>query len=136
MMQRYRGIESVSFGDIALPLPVSVDLSRRAGALPAGGDGDTYDTDVRLARPLLAATVRLRGTAAAEARTLGEFGTLTFTVAPAASDQAGRTISLAGAVLSGVDLHYSQAGMAEAELRFVVEAAQGTVDPFQAEDAS
>jgi len=135
-MERYCGILSASFGDIPLPLPVWVRVSRRAEALPTGGDGDTYQTDVRLARPLPVATVRLRGTAAAESRTLGEYGTLTFTVAPAASDQAGRTISLAGAVLSGIDLHYSQAGMAEAELRFVVEAPQGAVDPFQAEDAS
>ena len=134
-MQRYRGIESVRFGGAALPLPVSASLSRQAAPLPAGGDGDAYTTDVRLGRPTLTATVRLRGTAAAEALELGQAAALSITVAPAASGQAGRTLSLAGAVLAGIDLRYTQAGMAEAELRFVAEAVAGTVDPFSAEDA-
>ena len=134
-MDRYTRIQSVTFGQTALPLPLSVRLRRHCEAAPAGGDADLFATSVQLNRPSLVAEVRVRGTNVAEALTLGQKDTLSVTVAPARSGQAGRTITLAGAVLASMELIYEQASMAMARLRFVAESADGATDPFSAEDA-
>ncbi|HPK71953.1 MAG TPA: hypothetical protein PLN93_08430 [Vicinamibacterales bacterium] len=85
--------------------------------------------------PPAAVQAMMRGTAAAEALSPGQIGTLTFVVGPAAAGQAPRRVTLAGAVLTGADVAYEQAGFAEATLRFVAEAADGLTDPHAAEDA-
>ncbi|HOG29192.1 MAG TPA: hypothetical protein PLT35_07920 [Vicinamibacterales bacterium] len=134
-MNRYTRIQSVTFDGVDLPLPLQVRVSRRCEPQAAAGDGDAFVTSVQCSRPVLAAEVRLRGTAAAEALSPGQIGTLTFVVGPAAAGQAPRRVTLAGAVLTGADVAYEQAGFAEATLRFVAEAADGLTDPHAAEDA-
>lgn len=134
-MDRYVRIESATFGQTELPLPVSVRLSRHAEAKTSGGDNDLFVTSVQLAQPVIAAEVRIRGTAAAEGLSLGTKETLSFTVGPTRHGQAARTITLSGAVLQAVELTYEQAAIAVATLRFVAEADTGTTDPFSAEDS-
>ena len=135
MMDRYMRVQSLTFGSTDLPLPLSVRVSRQCEALSAGGDNDLFATSVQLGRPALVADVRIRGTAAAEAISLGEKETLSFTVAPASDEQASRTVTLTGAVLVSVELIYEQSAMAVARLRFVAEASSPAGDPFSAEDA-
>jgi hypothetical protein len=134
-MHRYGRIECMSFGQTALPLPLSVRIGRVADVAPARGQNDAFATSVQMTAPRLTAEVRIRGTAVAEALTPGEQDTLTFTIAPTESGQSGRSVALAGAVLTAVELAYEQAGLATAVLRFVAEADPGTVSPFSAEDA-
>lgn len=134
-MERYQRITSVTFGALALPLPLSVRLSRKAEPQAARGDNDLFATSVQLAAPQMVAEVRIRGTAAAESLSLGQRGTLAITVAPAEAGKASRTITLAGAVLTAVELAYEQASMAAATLRFTAEAAAGNTDPFSTEES-
>ena len=119
-MSRYVGIASAAFDGIALPLPLSVRLSRQCQTSPAGGDGDLFATSVQIARPALAVEVRIRDTAVAEGLSLGRHGVLSFTVT--------------GAVLASVELSYEQIIPATATLRFVVQADDGLTDPVQAEE--
>jgi hypothetical protein len=125
----------VTFGQTPLPLPLSVKVTRRAEPLPLGGDADDFATSVQLDTPAILAEVRVRGTAAAEALSLGRQATLAFTVAPAESGKPSRTIALAGAVLVAVELSYEQSALATATLRFAAEAGDGETDPFSAENA-
>ena len=134
LMERYSRIQSAAFGSTVLPLPMSVRLSRRADPMTAGGDNDAFATAVQLGRPTIAAEVRIRGIAAAEGLSLGQQEALTINVA-AASGGTGRTITLAGAVLTSVDVEYEQAAPAVAILKFVAQAADGATDPFAAEDS-
>ncbi len=131
-MGRYTRIISATFGQTALPLPVSIRLSRHAGALATGADSDSFATSIQLDRPILTAEVRIRDIAAAEALTLGDIATLSFTIASAEGQQA-RIVSLVGSVLTDVRLSYEQSGMATAELKFAAEAQSGAIDPFAAE---
>jgi hypothetical protein len=132
-MSRYVGIEELTFGGAALPLPLSLHLSRQVAALPAGGDNDFFATSVQLSRPTLMAEARIRDTAAAEGLSLGRREDLSFTVA-ASDGQQRRRITLAGAVLIAVELHYEQAAVAAATLRFLAEADDGGDDPFAGEE--
>jgi hypothetical protein len=133
-VNRYVCIKDLTFDGVALPLPLSLRLSRQGQALPAGGDGDLFATSVQLARPALAVEVRIRDSSAAEALALGQRGTLAFTVA-AASGQGARQITVSGAVLTGVELAYEQIAPAVATLRFVAEADNGLIEPLTAEEA-
>lgn len=133
-MDRFSRIESATFDAVALPLPLSVRLSRRSPVQPAGGDNDAFTTNVQVDRPIITADVRLRGTASAEEFSLGRQGTLSFTIARSAAGGAKRTITLTGAVLVAVELSYEQASMSAATLRFFAESQNGTTDPFAAED--
>lgn len=132
--QRYQRITAVTFGALELPLPMSVRLYRSAEPQLARGDGDLFATSVQLSSPQITAEVRIRGTAVAETLSLGQCGSLTFTVAPAQSGQASRTVTLGGAVLTAVELAYEQTAMAAATLRFAAEATDGA-DPFHAEES-
>jgi len=134
-MDRYMRVQSVTFGQTELPLPLSVKLSRRAEARPASGDNDAFVTSIEIDQPTISLEVRLRGTAAAENLSLGQQADVSFTVAATHSQGTPRTISLVGAVLVGIELAYEQAAMATAVLRFVAEAQDGGQDPFSAEDA-
>ena len=134
-MDRYVRIQSVTFGETSLPLPVSVRLSRHSEAKAAAGDNDAFATSVEISQPTVIAEVRLRATAPAEGLTLGQQADLSFTVAPTRSGCPGRTVTLSGAVLVTVELSYKQSDMATALLRFVAEADDGNQDPFSAGDA-
>jgi len=134
-MDRYVRIQSATFDQTELPLPISVRLSRRSEIEVAGGDNDSFITSVQLGQPIIAADVRIRGTSAAEGLSLGDKGTLSFTVGPARHGQPPKTIHLDGAVLQAVELTYEQAAMAVATLRFIAEASAGTTDPFSAEES-
>ncbi len=134
-MNRFGRIASATFGATNLPLPLSVKLSRRAEANSIGGDNDAFVTSVQLAGTSMAAELRIRGTAVAEGLSLGQQATLTCTLTPASSGQSGRTITLSGAVLVGIDLDYEQTSMATATLRFLAESAGADSDPFAAEDS-
>ena len=134
-MERYQRITSVAFDQTALPLPLSVRLSRRAEPQPAAGDSDGFATSVQLGCPLIVAEVRIRGTAAAEGLSLGARGTLALTIAPTGGGQPSRTVTLIGAILTAIELSYEQTSMASATLRFVAEADDGDTDPFSAEEA-
>lgn len=134
-MRRYDRIESVTFDGDALPLPLSVRLSRRGEPLPAAGDGEPFATSVQLGAATIAAEIRLRGLAAAEELILGCRGDLAI-VLGAADGYHRRTVRLFGAVLVAVEHAYEQAAMATALLRFVAEAADGDEDPFVAEETA
>ena len=134
-MDRYQRITSVTFGALSLPLPLSARLSRKAEPQTARADNDLFATSVQLSAPQMMAEVRIRGTAAAEALSLGQRGTLAITVSPTEAGKASRTIRLAGAVLTAVELAYEQASMAAATLRFAAEADNGGTDPFSAEES-
>lgn len=133
-MNRYVCIKNLTFDGASLPLPLSVRLSRQGLALPAGGDGELFATSVQIARPALTVEVRIRDTSAAEDLSLGQQGTLAFTVA-AATGQGGRQITISGAVLTGVEMSYEQIAPAVATLRFTAEADDGLVDPLWAEES-
>jgi len=133
-MSRYRQIQSVSFGETSLPLPMSVRLSRRAETAPAVADNEAFATSVQILPAAIVAEVRIRGTAVAEALELGQQATLGFTVAPAQSDAPSRSVTITGAILSDVELEYDQASMATARLRFVAEASDGSTNPYTAEE--
>jgi len=134
-MARYGRIQSVCFGQTALPLPLSVRVERRAGTVTAAGQSDTFATSIQTEPAAIMAEVCIRGTAVAESLSLGERNTLSFVVAPSQSGQDGRSITLTGAILVAIELAYDQTSMAAATLRFVAEAANGTTDPFLAEDS-
>jgi hypothetical protein len=134
-MERHLGISSVSFGQTALPLPLSLRVSRQAQVAPAGGDADVYATSVQLARPTIAAEARIRDTAAAEGLSLGQKADLSFTIASTQGNSPGRRVTLNGAVLVAIELAYEQSSPATATLRFVAEAQDGQTDPFAAEEA-
>lgn len=133
-MSRYTRIQSVQFGLTTLPLPLSVKFSRRVEPVPALADADLFATSVQVAAPVLIAEVRIRDTAVAESLSLGDIGTLSVAIGPAADGQNARLITLEGAVLTDIELAYEQSAMAEAKLKFVAEASNGTSDPFAAED--
>ena len=134
-MGRYTRIESVTFGQTSLPLPLTVKISRKTDAKAATGDDESFATSVQISQAVLIAEVRIRGTATAEDLSLAAQGNLSFTVKPAQSQGSSRTITLSGAVLTAVELSYEQSAMATALLRFVAEAGDGNQDPFSAEDA-
>jgi len=133
-MERYGTIASVTFGQISLPLPISVRLRRRAEPQPASGDGDAFTTSVQLDRRLIGVEVRIRGTAAAEDLSLGQKAPLSIQLSPTRSGQAGRTVSISDAVLTGIELQYEQTAPATAKLDFLAEATDGNTDPFAAQE--
>jgi len=131
---RYQNIIDITFGQVALPLPVSACIRRSAEASPAGNDCDGFATDVEILKQATVAEVHLRGTAAAEELSIGQQGNLQLLVSACRSDSPGRTITLPGAVLTAIELLYQQSAMASAKLTFNVEAANGTQEPFVAGD--
>ncbi len=133
-MGRYSRIESVTFGQTSLPLPLSVRLSRRTEAMPSASNNDIFVTSVQVDPVMVAAEVRFRDTSAAEGLSLGQQGDLSFTTGPTQSGQAPREITLAGAVLVAVDLMYEQGAVATATAKFVAEADSGSADPFSSEE--
>jgi hypothetical protein len=134
-MDRYTRIDSVTFDQTALPLPLSVKLSRTAEAKPAGSDSDAFATSIEIGQPVIIAEVRIRGTNTAESLSVGQQGDLSFTVGVAASGGTPRDITISGAVLTAVELDYEQASLATALLRFIAEASGSSQDPFSAEDS-
>ena len=134
-MGRHMRIANVTFGQTALPLPVSARLSRCTTPRAYLSDGDVFTTSVEISPPSLTAEVRIRDTATAEDLSLGQQGDLTLTVLPTGSGGSSREITLSGAVLIAVELTYEQSSMATALLRFAAESDDGQQDPFSAEDA-
>ena len=132
-MQRYVRIESITFDGTALPLPMSLRLSRRTQPLPATGEGEVFATSVQMGAATIGAKVRLRGVAAAEDMTLGRCGQLTGVIS-AADGSHNRTVRLDRAVLVAVEHAYEQSTTASAVLRFVAEAPDGSEEPFAVEE--
>jgi hypothetical protein len=131
-VNRYSGIEDLAFGTVALPLPLSVHISRQLAALPAGSDAELFATSIQTGRPTLLAEAKVRDISVAEALELGSKADLSFVVA--CSDGSGkRRITLGGAVLIAVELGYEQSSMATATLRFLAEASDGLIEPFEGE---
>jgi len=135
-MSRFASIQSVSFGQTSLGLPLSVRIARTAQTVPAAGDNDAFTTSIQLGTSSVVAEVRVRDVAVAEDLVLGQKATLSLRSNPTESGQAGRDITLAGAVLIAIEIAYEQASMAAATLRFIAEADQGATDPFDAENAA
>jgi len=134
MTDRYQGIESVTFGAVPLPLPVAARITRRGEPAPGIGDCLQYSTSVETNSRSLSAELTVRGTAAAEGLSIGQKGDLSISIRPTDGVAVPRTIVLYGAVLVSVELSYSQSAMAEARLRFLAEASDGSQEPFTAED--
>jgi len=134
MMERYTRVDSVLFGETSLPLPVSARLWRRAQPANLGSDSDRFLTSVQIAPVEHAVELRFRGTAVAETLSPGQQATLRFVVRPTRGGQNPRQITLTGAVLVGVEIHYEQSSTAAATLQFVAEASAGDVSPLSAED--
>ncbi len=134
-MNRYSHVSSVTFGQTALPLPLSVRVGRSINASPADSDEGVFATSVQTGPAAITVEIRFRGTAVAESLSLGEQGDISFTVSPTASGQSGRNITISGAVLTASDISYAQDTMAVATLRFTAEADDANTDPFTAEDS-
>ncbi len=135
-MARYTSVQSVSFGAATLSLPLSVRVTRKVTPAPAAGDDDAFVTSVQTTAATILVEVRTRDVAAADALSPGEQAALALTSGPTESSQAGRVVTLAGAVLTAIELNYDQSAMAIATLHFIAEAADGNTDPFTAEDES
>ena len=133
-MGRYVRIQSVTFGQTELLLPLSVRLSRHSEASPARSDNDLFATSIEIVQPALVAEVRIRDTAVAEDLSLGQQGDLSFTVCSTTSGGSSRVVELSDAVLVSVELAYEQSAMATALLRFVAESDDGAQEPFSAEN--
>ncbi len=135
-MARYTSIQSVSFGAVTLSLPLSVRVTRKVTPAPSSGDNDAFATSVQTSPAEVLTEVRTRDLAAADALSPGQQATLTLTSGPTEPSQAGRVITLTGAVLTAVELNYDQSAMAVATLTFIAQAADGNTDPFTTEDES
>ncbi|MBI5723190.1 MAG: hypothetical protein HZA50_04470 [Planctomycetes bacterium] len=135
MSNRYSRILSATFNGGDLPLPLAVQIARKSAELPAGGDADAFSTSVQIERPVLQATVRIRGTATAEQLALGQSGSLVIRIASADGHVPDRTITIDQAVLTDISIDYQQTSPAAASLRFVAQSSDGQTDPFGAEDS-
>ena len=133
-MERYGAITGASFGDTVLSGPVSVSVKRHAEPAAMGGDSDEFVTSVQLSHPAIKIVVRIGDTAVADVLSLGQIDVLSIEIAPTRSGQAGREITVSGAVLIGIDLQYEQSAPSTAELTFRAEAADGDTDPFSAQE--
>lgn len=134
-MDRYSRISWAKFGTAPLPLVLWAKITRRSEPDVGASDIDKFATSVQVGPPLLWGEVRIRGTAAAEALVLGSQADLTLEILPAAKGGTPRTITLAGAVLTSVELQYEQSAMATASLKFIAESRDGQGDPFGAEES-
>jgi len=134
-MERYGVISGITFGQTSLALPMSLRVTRQAQARPAASDDERFPTSVELDRPAIGVEVMTRDTAAAEGLSLGQSGMLSIDLAGTRAGQAGRSISIDHAVLTGIELHYEQACPASVRLTFHAEAGDGNTDPFSAEEA-
>lgn len=132
-MTRYSQILSAGFDGVELALPLSVKVGRRVEVLPLGGDGDRYSPSAQWGDPVVSVQVKLRDLAAAEALTPGRQGQLTFTTRPADPAAAPRALTVARAVLAGVETVYEQSSIATAVLTFVALSVDGLAEPFAAE---
>jgi hypothetical protein len=133
-MSQYTTIQSAAFAGTALTSVLLVRIVRRAATNAQSGDADAFATSVQPAPVQLEAELRTRDIAAAEAFAIGTQGTLSFETASAQAGQAGREVTLDGAMLTATELTYEQSAIGIATLRFVVEAADGVVDPFTAQE--
>ena len=135
MMERYGAITGATFGQTSLSGPISVRLVRQANPMPMGSDSDAFVTSVQLGRPVIGIEVRIRDTAVAEGLSLGQADVLSIEIAATRSGQAGRSISVTNAVLTGIEFQYEQSAPAVAKLTFAAEATDGETDPFAAQEA-
>ncbi len=133
-MERYGAIANATFGQTALSGPISVRLARHAEPVPMGGDSDAFFTSIQLSRPVIEIEVRIGDTAVADGLSLGQAGVLSIEIAPTRSGQAGRSITVTNAVLTGIGFQYEQSAPAVAKLTFTAEASDGNTDPFTAQE--
>ncbi len=134
-MNRYSHINSLMFGQTALPLPISVRVGRSVNAMAADTDEGVFATSVQTGPAAVTVEIRLRGTAVAESLALGTQGDISFTISPTRSGQQAREVTVSGAVLVASDISYAQDAMAVAILRFAAEADDANTEPFNAEDS-
>lgn len=135
-MDRYGAVTCVTFCESSLALPMSVRVFRRADPRPAGSDSDRFATSVQLACPAIGVEVSTRDTTSAEGLSVGQAGTLVIELSGTRAGQAGRTVTIDQAVLTGVELHYDQTAPASVKLSFLAEAADGDTNPFSAQETS
>lgn len=135
MSDRYSRILSANFDGGDLPLPMTVQVARKAVELPSGGDADIFNTSIQIERPVVEAIIRIRGTAAAEQLVLGQSGSLIVQIASADGQAPDRTITICQAILTDIEIEYQQTSPAVASLRFVSQSSNGMVDPFGAEES-
>lgn len=134
-MERYTNIKSAMFGDRPLDLPMSVRLFRKAQEV-AAGSSQAMPTMVQLGQVVVGAEVKLRGMACGEALALGAQETLSLVMGSSQAAGRDRTITMAGAVLTAVELDYSQSAPACCTLRFLAQASQDNLDPLVAKEAT
>ena len=80
--------------------------------------------------------MQTRDTATVEELSLGQDDVLSIELAGTSAGQAGRTVTVDGAVLAGIDLQYDQIAPATVKLTFLAEASDGNTDPFDAEETA
>lgn len=133
-MDRYTRIQSVTFGQRTLGLPLWAKVFRRVEPQIAAGDGDRFTRSVQFGAAVAGAEVKLRDSAAAEELSPGDAGALVLEVAGGGASSPVRVIEIGAAVLTAVEIEYAQGGPAAAVLRFEAESADGQANPFAAED--
>jgi len=133
-MDRFTRIQSVTFGEQALGLPLWAKVFRRVEPLSAAGDADRFTRSVQFGPAVTGAEVKVRDVAAAEGLSPGQKDTLTLHVVAADASRSDRVIEIAGAVLTAVEIEYAQGAPAAAVLRFEAESSDGQANPFAAED--
>lgn len=134
-MARYRNIASVTFDGVALPHVLAARVCRGGQTHGAWADDGRFAESVQLSGASLAVEVRTRDTDAAESLSPGQAGVLEAEALPASGADAVRRLRIDQAVLHSIDLEYRQGAPAEAVLRFLAESADGSADPFDAEEA-
>jgi len=133
-MSQYTTIQSASFAGTTLSSVLLVRIIRRASTSVQSGDTDAFVTSVQPAPVQLEAELRTRDIAVAESFAIGTQGTLSFETASTQSGQPGREVTLEDAILTASELTYEQSAIGIATLRFIVEASDGGVDPFVAQE--
>lgn len=128
-MARYQHIRSACFDGLAIGHVESVHLLRIGQAMLLGSDAARFLDSVQCAAVETRVEIRSHDIDLAEALSIGQLGQIELEVGPASSGQTGRVVRVSGAVLQSIELDYPRARPPQVVLRFVVEAAEGAVDP-------
>jgi hypothetical protein len=132
-MPRYIHIHSLKFGEVEIPLPLSVRITRKTLSHPAADECELFPANIQISRNSLQVEIRTRAVAVAESFALGLCDRLEFTTQAAQSHFPQRKIWIDSALLTDVEVVYEQRSPATAVLRFEVESPDGNV-PFTTEE--